>query len=155
MFFVIQYARVMHGIRRFLSRKGFLQRLDPGARESDGGLWLRSLFSVLDFEDFQTLDTPWWTLASGRKVRDFLASTPNARVLEWGSGASTVWLGKRSSEVFSIESDAAWANLVQDSVPPSRSHRDTRHSVSSRPRRYPVSSTGFPTPRLFPLCGSD
>lgn len=118
MFFVIQYARVMHGIRRFLSRKGLLQRLDTGARESDGGLWLRSLFSVLDFEDFQTLDTPWWTLASGRKVRDFLASTPNARVLEWGSGASTVWLGKRSSEVFSIESDAAWANLVRDSVPP-------------------------------------
>ena len=64
MFFVIQYARVMHGMRRFLSRKGFLQLLDTGARESDGGLWLRSLFSVLDFEDFQTLDTPWWTLAS-------------------------------------------------------------------------------------------
>jgi hypothetical protein len=118
MFFLIQYARVMHGIRRFLSRKGLLQRLDTGARESDGGLWFRSLFSVLDFEDFQTLDTPWWTLASGRKVRDFLASTPNARVLEWGSGASTVWLGKRSSEVFSIESDAAWANMVKSSIPP-------------------------------------
>jgi hypothetical protein len=118
MFFLVHYARVMHGIRRFLSRKGLLISLDSRAEKSDGGLWFRSLFSVLDFEDFQTLDTPWWTLASGRKVHDFLASRPNARVLEWGSGASTVWLGKRSSEVFSIESDAAWAAMVRDSVPP-------------------------------------
>lgn len=118
MFFLIQYARIMHAIRRFLSRKGLLPGLDTRAQESDGGLWLRSLFSVLDFEDFQTLDTPWWTLASGRKVRDFLTSTPDARVLEWGSGASTVWLGKRSAEVFSIESDANWAQMVRNSVPP-------------------------------------
>lgn len=117
MFFLIQYARVMHAIRRFLSRKGFLHHLSARAGKSDGGLWFRSLFSVLDFADFQTLDTPWWTLASGRKVRDFLHATPNARVLEWGSGASTVWLGKRSAEVFSLESDAHWAEMVRDSVP--------------------------------------
>ena len=118
MFFLIQYARVMHAIRRFLSRKGLLSTLDTRAGESDGGLWFRSLFSVLDFDDFQTLDTPWWTLASGRKVRDFLSTNPEARVLEWGSGASTVWLGKRSAEVFSIESDANWAQMVRNSVPP-------------------------------------
>jgi hypothetical protein len=29
-----------------------------------------------------------------------------------------VWLGKRSAEVFSIESDANWAEMVRDSVPP-------------------------------------
>jgi hypothetical protein len=117
MFFLIQYARVMHGLRRFLSRKGILPRLETHAQESDGRLWFRSLFSVLDFHDFQTLDTPWWTLASGRKVRNFLAATPDARVLEWGSGASTVWLGKRSAEVISIESDATWAQMVRSSIP--------------------------------------
>lgn len=117
MFFLIQYARVMHGIRRYLSRVGLLQRLDRRALASDGGLWFRSLFSVLDFDDFQTLDTPWWTLASGRKVHAFLTANPNARVLEWGSGASTVWLGKRSVEVISIESDAAWAEMVRGSIP--------------------------------------
>ena len=108
----------MHAIRRFLSRTGVLARLDARASATDRGLWLRSLFSVLDFDDFQTLDTPWWTLASGRKVRDFLATTPEARVLEWGSGASTIWLGKRSAAVFSIESDAHWAESVRGSVPP-------------------------------------
>lgn len=118
MFFLVQYARVMHAIRRFLSRKGILQRLTKRADTSDRSLWFRSLFSVLDFDDFHTLDTPWWTLASGRKVREFLASTPEARVLEWGSGASTVWLGKRSAEVFSIESDKNWAEMVANAVPP-------------------------------------
>ena len=84
MFFLVQYARVMHAIRRFLSRKGLLGRLDSRRGNSDALLWFRSLFSVLDFEDFQSLDTPWWTLASGRKVRSFLESNPHARVLEWG-----------------------------------------------------------------------
>lgn len=118
MFFLVQYARVMHAIRRFLSRKGLLGRLDSRRGNSDALLWFRSLFSVLDFEDFQSLDTPWWTLASGRKVRSFLESNPHARVLEWGSGASTIWLGKRSAEVFSIESDAHWAERVKQSAPP-------------------------------------
>jgi hypothetical protein len=139
MLFLIQYARVMHGLRRFLSRKGILSRLEARGKESDGRLWLRSLFSVLDFHDFQTLDTPWWTLASGRKVRDFLASTPDARVLEWGSGASTVWLGKRSAEVISIESDTTWAQMVRSSIPshvriltPPIPHATDRGGIRSR-----------------------
>ena len=118
MFFLVHYARVMWGIRRFLSRKGLLQRLEARAEASDGGLWFRSLFSVLDFDDFHTLDTPWWALASGRRVADFLEKHPGARVLEWGSGASTVWLGKRSGEVISIESDADWAAKVSRVVGP-------------------------------------
>lgn len=109
----------MRAIRRFLSRKGLLQRLEAHAETSDGGLWFRSLFSVLDFDDFHTLDTPWWALASGRRVQDFLTQRPDARVLEWGSGASTVWLGKRSAEVISIESDAHWAAMVTKVVAPS------------------------------------
>ena len=117
MFLLVQYARVMHSIRRFLTRQGILQKLDNRAGSSGVALWLRSLFSVLDFHDFQTLDTPWWTLASGRKVREFLDSRPGARVVEWGSGASTVWLGKRSSEVWSIESDKQWGDMVSGSVP--------------------------------------
>jgi hypothetical protein len=117
MFLLVQYARVMHSIRRFLTRQGILQKLEHRAGSSGVALWLRSLFSVLDFHDFQTLDTPWWTLASGRKVREFLDTTPGARVLEWGSGASTVWLGKRSSEVWSIESDKQWGDMVSESVP--------------------------------------
>lgn len=118
MFFLIQYARVIHAIRRFLSRTGLLSKLDEKARHSRWGLWFRSLFSVLDFHDFIQFDTPWWTLASGRRVRDFLESTPKPRALEWGSGASTVWLASLCDEVISIESDAHWADMVRGSVGP-------------------------------------
>ena len=118
MFFLVQYARVIHALRRFLSRKGVLSRVDDWAKRSRWGLWFRSLFSVLDFHDFITLDTPWWTLRSGRRVRDFLLLTPHPRALEWGSGASTVWLATFCDEVISIESDANWDASVVDSIPP-------------------------------------
>jgi hypothetical protein len=116
MFFLVQYARVIHAIRRFLSRTGVLDRLTSWARTSRWGLWFRSLFSVLDFHDFITLETPWWTLASGRKVTDFLLQHPNPRALEWGSGASTVWLANFCHTVVSIESDHHWADMVRSSV---------------------------------------
>ena len=117
MLFLIQYARVMHRVRSFLSRKGWLAKLDHRAETSRWALWLRSLFSVLDFDDFAALDTPWWTLAAGHKVGLFLDKNPNARVIEWGSGASTLWLAKRSGSVISIESDPEWAARVIDAVP--------------------------------------
>jgi predicted O-methyltransferase YrrM len=45
-------------------------------------------------------------------VDGFLATRPNARVFEWGSGASTVWLSRRAASVTSIEHDAGWAAIV-------------------------------------------
>lgn len=116
MFFLIHYARVVHAIRRFLSRKGLLEPLNRRATVSNGWLWFRSLFSVLDFHDFITLETPWWTLASGRQVRNFLRQSQSARALEWGSGASTVWLAALCREVVSIESDSYWAQMVRAAV---------------------------------------
>lgn len=116
MFFLVQYARVIHAIRRYLSRTGALSTLDRQAQSSRWWLWFRSIFSVLDFHDFVTLETPWWTLASGRKVTDFLLQHPHARALEWGSGASTVWLASLCRSVLSIESDAHWAAMVRGSV---------------------------------------
>ena len=118
MAFLIFYARGMHALRRLLARRGILDPLDRWAARSPSGLWFRSLFSVLDFEDFRLLDTPWWVLTASRKVDDFLAQTPRARVFEWGSGASTVWLSKRSEHVVSIESDVDWGSRVTGALSP-------------------------------------
>ena len=111
------YARCVHALRSLLERRGLLQRLDEKATTSTRALWVRSLLSVMDFEDFTKLDLPWWTFAASQDVSDFLAQRPEARVLEWGSGSSTVWLAKRSASVTSIESDAGWAQMVSASVP--------------------------------------
>lgn len=111
------YARAVHALRALLMRRGVLQRLEAIAVGSTRALWMRSLFSVLDFEDFRQLDLPWWTFAASADVQNFLAQRPHARVFEWGSGSSTLWLAKRSESVISIESDAGWAQMVSQAVP--------------------------------------
>lgn len=116
--FVRGYARVMRLIRAFLGYVNLWGVIDNWGRKSRPGLWFRSLFAVHDLDDFVALDVPWWTFDSTRMVDGFLASRPQARVFEWGSGASTVWLAKRSAEVVTVEYDPHWAERVQRLVPP-------------------------------------
>lgn len=111
------YARAIHALRKFLERRRTLQRLDDRSRSSTGALWVRSLLSVLDFEDFTRLDLPWWTFSATATVRDFLTQHPKARAFEWGSGSSTVWLAKRCASVISVESDAEWGRSVSAAAP--------------------------------------
>jgi predicted O-methyltransferase YrrM len=117
MVFLSLYAKGIHALRSVLKRAGILERIDKWAKKSRWGLWFRSLFSVLDFEDFQSLDTPWWVMTAGAEIDEFLRQRPHSRVLEWGSGASTVWLSRRSSEVFTLESDPDWAARVRALIP--------------------------------------
>lgn len=63
------------------------------------------------------MDVPWWTFASTQKVEQFLAARPGARVFEWGSGGSTLWLAKRSESVISVEYDGSWADTMQPLLP--------------------------------------
>ncbi len=41
---------------------------------------------------------------------------PPARVVEWGSGGSTVFFGRCGAKVVSVESDARWAGSVRSSA---------------------------------------
>jgi len=59
------------------------------------------------------LDIPWWTFEAIDAIDAFLEDRPNARVFEWGAGASTVWLSRRAAEVVAVEHDAEWANRVK------------------------------------------
>ncbi|MEL6197438.1 MAG: class I SAM-dependent methyltransferase [Pseudomonadota bacterium] len=93
-------------------RIGILDALER-RRSNRAALWLRSLFSIHDIEDMVHLDLPWWCFGAIEEVDRFLASLQGrARVLEWGSGASTLWLAKRAAHVTSIEHDAPWAAIV-------------------------------------------
>jgi tRNA A58 N-methylase Trm61 len=109
---LVVYAALVHHLRRFLSERGSLASLDSAAEHSRTALWLRSLLSVLDFDDFQKLDIPWWTFHAGDQVAQFLSDKADATVFEWGSGASTVWLSRRAARVVSVESDPVWAAKV-------------------------------------------
>ena len=54
---------------------------------------------------------PWVPFAVMRQLSRFLASK-QCRVLEYGSGRSTVWLAQRSFHVVSIENSEAWHEKV-------------------------------------------
>lgn len=116
--FLRAWSALTKRVRAGLARTKILAAWDRWARRSRVGLWLRSQLSVYDVEDFVTLDLPWWTLDSTSLVDEFLSARPGARVFEWGSGASTIWLEKRAAEVFSVEYDPEWAELMQTIVGP-------------------------------------
>ncbi len=104
------YVRLMRALRTVLKPIGVLRFLET--RQGRWAHWLRSLFAIYDIDDMVYLDIPWWTFDAIDEVDAFLAHRPGARVFEWGSGASTVWLGKRAGEVISVEHDTAWAEQV-------------------------------------------
>lgn len=54
---------------------------------------------------------PWWPYPAIALVAERLPSS--ARVFEWGSGGSTLWLSERVAEVVAVEHDAQWASYVR------------------------------------------
>ncbi len=111
------YVSTMHGIRRHGERSGWIQRLDRGAERHRFALWVRSLLAIYDFDDFVGLDVPWWSFRSTDATAAFLSHRPDARVFEWGSGASTVWLAQRARSVTTIENDPVWAAKITAVIP--------------------------------------
>lgn len=111
------YVRGIRGLRKVLATLGLLAVLDRWARRSRFGLWVRSLLSIYDLEDLLPYDVPWWTFKASDQVAAVLREKPDARVFEWGSGASTAWLSRRSKTVTSIEHDATWADIVRPVLP--------------------------------------
>lgn len=110
------YVRVIRMVRSLLATIGVLGLLDRWATRSRAGVWVRSLLSIYDPVELLELDVPWWTFASADLVEGFLKTRPQARVFEWGSGASSIWLAKRAASVTSVEHDADWAKVMEPMV---------------------------------------
>lgn len=111
------YLNLIQVSRTLAAKTGFLKFLDEHVAKHRIACWLRSLFSLYDFDDLVTLDIPWWTFKSSDLVEQFLQETLDAKVFEWGSGASTLWLAKRTKSVVSIEHDEHWASKVRHASP--------------------------------------
>ncbi len=103
------YIGTLRAVRSLLGATGALRLLDRAARRSRTALWVRSWLAIYDLDDMLALDVPWWTFEAADAVDGFLRERPGARVLEWGSGASTIWLARRAGTVVTIEHDPGWA----------------------------------------------
>ena len=124
------YVRAAHVVRHAAERTRVLDRL--GSSERPWARHARTLFAIYDLDDMIALDLPWWTYRAKERVDEFLADRGGkARVFEYGSGASTLWLARRAGEVHSLEHDAEFAKLLADRVA-GCSNVDLRH-VPSQP----------------------
>jgi Methyltransferase domain len=110
------YVSGARATRSVAARSGLLDRLDRSYRtnpRSVGG-HVRTLFAIHDVDDLVNLDIPWWTYGAIDTVERRLSELQgNARVFEYGSGASTVWLGNRSKQVLSVEHHAGFAQVMR------------------------------------------
>ncbi len=104
------YVSMMRAVKGAVEPLG-LGTAPVSAREHRYRHWLQSLLAIYDIDALIRLDVPWWTYDAIEKVEAFLAAKPGARVFEWGSGASTVWLAKRAGSVVSIDHDAPWVEF--------------------------------------------
>lgn len=108
----LAYVGTVHFVGWVLRSVGLLGTPGPSAGRAQR--WYRSLFAIHDIDQMVRLDLAWWTFDAIERVEAFLTARPNARVFEYGSGASTIWLAKRCGQVISVEHDAPWHTLVQD-----------------------------------------
>lgn len=110
------YVSASRAARAAARRTGVYERLDRRHRENPRSMagHLRTLFAIHDVEDLVALDQPWWTYGAIDTVERHLASLHGqARVFEYGSGASSVWLGRRAAEVHSVEHHAGFAQVMR------------------------------------------
>jgi len=107
------YASVLHGMGNVAEMCGVSQALERAGERSRLARWARSLFAIYRIDDLVRLDLPWWTFDAVDRTDAFLRSRPQARVFEYGSGASTIWLARRAASVVSIEHDPDWYPVVQ------------------------------------------
>ncbi|HWW59175.1 MAG TPA: class I SAM-dependent methyltransferase [Sphingopyxis sp.] len=109
------YAGFMHAIASLAP----LEKLTAEARDSDAYGWRRwaaSLLAIHDIERMIDLGLPWWNVAATREIEAYLRAHPNARVFEYGAGASTAWLAHRAGSVVSVEHHAEWHRLLMTKV---------------------------------------
>jgi Methyltransferase domain len=111
------YIRVVRAIGGLLRVIGLIPVLERRAPHSRTATWLVSLFAIHDVDGLGALDLPWWTFDSADQVASYLREHPDARVFEWGSGASTLWLAARAGSVHSVEHHAGWASQLAPRLP--------------------------------------
>jgi hypothetical protein len=80
--------------------------------------WLISLFlcckSTLLFGALRT--EPWLTQPAIAFLEGFFKENPEAYVLEFGSGASTLWIAQRTPNLYSVEHAPSWYTKIGEKL---------------------------------------
>lgn len=106
------YVSGVKTLRKAAEKTGLLAKLENSS--SPKARHVRTLFSIFDAGDMVRMDMAWWSYPAMRRVDEFLSGRPDARIFEYGAGASTLWLAKRAAQVDSVEHDTRWAESVRE-----------------------------------------
>lgn len=107
------YASGAHAAGTALTRFGLLPD-EPPHRDRRLQHWLYSLTRVHDSLAMAELDVPWWTYRAVDAVDSWLAGHgEGTRVFEFGSGASSLWLSRRTSSVTTVEHHRGFAEMMR------------------------------------------
>jgi hypothetical protein len=105
------YVATWRAGRRGLAGTNLLQRWAASPRRQVRHL--RSMFAIHDVADMVELDLAWWSYRAIDAVDAHLARLDGgASVFEYGAGASTAWLARRSGVVTSVEHDPGFAQFL-------------------------------------------
>lgn len=80
-------------------------------------------------------DGPWFTTESVKFLESFIKK--DTKILEFGSGRSTVWMAKRSDHVTSVEDDPEWLIWVHENAPNAALMMTLLKDFPSIPDKYP------------------
>lgn len=107
------YAATVSGAGKLLVHVRVMSATPPD-RSHRWRHWTHSLTGVYDARALAELDVPWWTYSAIDAVEAWLSARPRPiRVFEYGSGASTLWLARRTDEVHSVEHHKEFAESMQ------------------------------------------
>jgi hypothetical protein len=110
------YVALWRAGRAGVGRTGLLDRWARSPRRSVRHV--RSLFAIHDVVDMIDLDLAWWSYKAIDATQAHLDRRGGqARVFEYGSGASTAWLARRAGEVTSVEHDEGFAEFLRPLLP--------------------------------------
>lgn len=65
---------------------------------------------------FKNRNEPWLVEEAIKFLEEFFQENPNAIVLEFGSGASTLWIAKRTSNLYSVEHSKVFYDQILDKL---------------------------------------
>ena len=75
---------------------------------------------------------PWLTQRAIEIIEEYLERTPHAKILEFGSGASTVWFAKRTPNLYSVEDNEKWHGIISNYL----EEKNLKVNYFLRPRPY-------------------
>jgi len=67
-------------------------------------------------KDFKFRPVPWVTHEAVLFLEEFMRQHPDAKVLEFGMGSSTIWFSKRTKHLTSVEHHADWHKKVSKAI---------------------------------------